>query len=113
MCGMSDATQAPAGELAVVLRPLGAHILVKQDPYKERLASGLYRPKGLRDGYENFGTIQALGSKAAIDAKVGDRVFFRRRPGSALLPDGREGDPRGWSELLRLTADEILAVIED
>lgn len=110
MTGMENTDQT-AGNLA--LRPIGDKIIVRQDPYKETFgASTIVRLKGQREGYENFGTIKAIGSKAEIDANVGDRVLFRRRPNIAISPDSREGNANGWTELLCLTADDILAVVE-
>ncbi|HWJ41564.1 MAG TPA: hypothetical protein VNT29_10530 [Candidatus Limnocylindrales bacterium] len=93
-------------------RPLGSRILVRQEAWKEKIGS-LYIPQNHREGYEDTAVIIAIGPKSTIDAKVADRVMFKRRPASALVPDIREGDPLGLHGVLRLEEDDILAVVED
>jgi len=107
---MQQTSQGPAGKLS--LRPLGDRILVRQESYKDQLASGLYIPQGSREGFEDKGTVVAVGSRVD-DIKAGDRVLFKRRADTALVPDVREGDPNGWKDLLMLQPDDILAILED
>src|SRR5687768_18075321 len=57
------------------------------------LASGLFIPDGSRAGYDDVAEILAIGPKVDVKTlgiNIGDRVMFRRRPGSAILPDPRE-----------------------
>lgn len=110
------------GKLAgPVVRPLGDQVLVRQDPKKDRLASGLYVPeRAARELQEDFATVLAVGpgrpgpsgDRIPVDVRVGDRVLFKRRPSTALVPDEREGDPNGWKDLLMLREDDIIGVLE-
>jgi co-chaperonin GroES (HSP10) len=58
------------------------------------------------------GKVGPGGNRLPMDVKVGDRVMFKRKPGSALVPDRRETDDRGWKDLLVLTEDDILLILE-
>lgn len=100
--------------------PIKDQVLVRQDPPKEKVGSGvLFAPQGSEE-YPPMGTVLKVGpgkvgpggGRIPLDVKPGDRVMFKRKPGSALVPDAREGDERGWKDLLVLTEDDILLVLE-
>lgn len=98
-------------------RPLRGRILVRQDRPVERLASGLYVPDiAARELQQDFAEVLALGPEVEgepYDVKVGDRVLFTRRPGTALVYDPRDADPNGWKDLLMLFETDIVGVVED
>jgi chaperonin GroES len=101
--------------------PIKDRVIIRQDPKKERLASGLYLPDtASRELQEDFGTVLAVGPGAVgpggqripMEVAVGDRVLFKRRPSSALIPDEREGGPAEWKDVLVLREEDIIAVID-
>jgi len=91
------------------VKPLKNKVIVRQDPPKEKLG-GLYLPQNSRELYDDFGTVIAVGSEITC-VVAGDRVLFKRRPGSALNPDKREGTS-DLDDLLVLQEEDLLAVIE-
>lgn len=101
------------------IRPLGERILVEQKAWQQQLASGLYIPQGSREGHDDVGVIRAIGPSVDVELlniKVGDRVMFRRRAGSAILPDPREASAEErevYRNLLLLKPEDIQAVVED
>lgn len=92
------------------IKPLKGLVLVQQDPPKEKVG-GIYLPQNSRDLYEDIGTVLGVGP-GVDDLKVGDRVLFKRQPGSALNPDTREGSGE-WDNLLMMKEENILAVITE
>lgn len=112
---MSPTTDhSPAGNLSSHgLRPIRDQVIVRQDPPADRLKNGLYVPDSARrELYEDLGTVEGVGSNV-LDVRVGDRVLFKRRPDSALIPDIREGGRDEWINLLVLREADIIGVIED
>jgi co-chaperonin GroES (HSP10) len=102
---------APTGNLA--LRPIHDQILVRQDPVKEKLDSGLYLPDvASRALQEDLATVLTVGP-GALEVQVGDRVLFKRRAGTALISDPREGGPEEWTDLLMLRETDIIGVVSD
>lgn len=110
--------QEPAPRLAgnlsnIGVRPIRDQVVVRQDPKQERLKSGLYLPDiASRELQEDIGTVLGVGPDA-LSVQVGDRVIFRRRSGSALMPDPREGGPSEWKDVLILRDEDLVAVLED
>lgn len=100
--------------------PIKDQVLVLADPAKDRTSSGLYYPQGSED-WPSLGTVMAVGPGRIIEGgerepmgvEVGDRVLFKRQPASALVPDSREGDPRGWHGLVMLDEKSIIGVVFD
>ncbi len=102
--------------------PIRDQILVRQDPPNDRVGSGLlYAPQGSEE-WPPLGTVLRVGpgkwnregtARVAPEVKPGDRVLFKRKPDSALVPDTREGDPNGWRDLVMLTEDYIIGIVED
>lgn len=95
-------------------RPLQDRILVRQDPPKEKIGH-IIIPDSVGKDYPSTGTVLRIGPKVTVDTcDAGDRVIFRRRPDSALVPDDREpGQAELWKNLLMLREDDIMAVIVD
>lgn len=103
-------------------RPLKGKLLIKQDAADKMVGSSriLFAPDG-SEVYPNFGTVLALGSEFVTDhgvsipfsVKIGDRVLFKRKPSAALHPDARESDVSGFKNLLMMTEEFILAVVEE
>lgn len=112
-------------------RPLKDQVLVKQDPQDLKTPSGLHIPELRYDdpkAWSAFGTVLAIGPNVT-DVKVGDRVTFKRRGGTALDPNARAGlgskpsDPFVDLLMLRCPSTEreydqakggdILGVVED
>jgi len=99
-------------------RPFKDRVLVRQEPTKEKLDSGLYLPESADHAlYNNFATVLAVGSTVnADDVKVGDRILFKRAPGTALVPDARDAalyaDSAEWVDLLMLRIEDIIGVVE-
>lgn len=102
------------------VRILGNRVLVFQEPYNDKLQSGLYIPSDSKLCFQDEATVITI-SPAARDKsgwlmsdllKPGDRIVFKRHPDAALHPDSREPDTMGLANLLRLKSDHILAVLE-
>jgi chaperonin GroES len=95
------------------IRPLKDNIIVKQDKPKEKLASGLFVPQNSRDLYEDTGEVIAVGTGRVLpngtvlplSVKPGDRIYFKRRPASAL-----EGE---WEGLLVLRDEDVIGLCEE
>jgi chaperonin GroES len=96
------------------IRPIRDQVLIKQDPPKEKLASGLFVPDGVREKYEDIGTVLEVGPGKPLEngsllkpaVEKGDRVMFKRRPGSHL----GDANPE-WKDLLMLRDEDIMGVI--
>lgn len=111
---MQDPTDATAEKFRY--RPLGNRLIVRQQEWQNKVGS-LFIPDGAREGYENVAEIRAIGPRvdASLDLKVGDRVMFKRKAGSALLPDPREvgAEERAkLKDLLVLEDSDLIAVVE-
>ena len=88
----------------VMLRPLGANVVVKADAVEEKTKSGIFK-KPMQ------GTVLAVGNGAIVDGKrvpvdvkVGDSVVFAKYCGTQVKYNGEE--------LLILAERDILAVVE-
>lgn len=86
------------------IRPIKDRVLVKQDPPKEKVGSLFV----LNEVHDDTGTVIAIGTDEGITVKAGDRITFKRRPGSALWE--RAGDE--WEGLLMLREEDIIGVLE-
>jgi chaperonin GroES len=102
--------------------PINDQVLVRQDPPKEKLGSGLLYASQGNEVWTPFATVLRVGpgkwnrdgsARVELDVKPGDRVLFKRTPDTAIVPDWREGDERGWRDLLMLREDHIVGVVED
>lgn len=101
------------------IAPIHDQILVKQDPPKEKIGM-LYVPQG-EEEYPPIATVlkvgpgkyDATGQRLPLDVKPGDRVLFKRRGMTALIPDSREGGREEWKDVLVLREDDILGVVEE
>lgn len=99
------------GSKSMEVRPLKDRILVKQDPPKTMI--GLIHIPDKE--YPTTGIVARLGPEAAEGISVGDRVLFKRRAGSALVPDDREPGARSdeMRDYVMLKSEDILAIIEE
>lgn len=104
---------------AMNIRPIRDQVLVRQDPKQEKVGS-LFVPQGSED-YPNHGTILAVGPGTVtqggqfveLTVSVGQRVLFKRRPNTALVPDAREDSGSEFKNLLMLRESDILAIVEE
>ncbi|HJT76636.1 MAG TPA: co-chaperone GroES [Gemmataceae bacterium] len=91
--------------------PLNDKIVVKREEAEERTAGGIVLPDTAKEKPKQ-GRVRALGSgklldngsRAGFQVKEGDRVLFTSYSGNEINVDGEE--------LLIMTEDDILAVIE-
>lgn len=93
------------------IRPLHDRVVVKRSEEERTTASGIVIPDSATEKPAE-GIIQAIGSgkkddngkSIALDVKVGDKVLFKSYGGTPVKVDGEE--------LLVMTEDDILAIIE-
>ena len=93
------------------IRPLHDRVVVKRSEEERTTASGIVIPDSATEKPAE-GIIQAIGSgkkddngnSIALDVKVGDKVLFKNYGGTPVKVDGEE--------LLVMTEDDILAIIE-
>lgn len=93
------------------IRPLHDRVVVKRSEEERTTASGIVIPDSATEKPAE-GVIQAIGSgkkddngkSIALDVKVGDKVLFKSYGGTPVKVDG--------DELLVMTEDDILAIIE-
>jgi chaperonin GroES len=93
------------------LRPLGDKILVKRVEAETKTKSGIVLPDSAKEKPKR-GKVIALGDGKRLDSgerapftlKKGDEVLFTSYAGSEIKIDGEE--------LLIMTEDDILAVVE-
>ncbi len=95
------------------VKPLGDKILIKRAEPKKKTEHGIYLPESAKD-HPKEGKVVAVGSGVLnkdtgkympFSVKKGDRVIFTSFAGTEV----KIGD----DEMLILTEDEILGVIED
>ena len=95
----------------VMLRPLGANVVVKADAVEEKTKSGIFIPDTASKEKPMQGTVLAVGNGAIVDGKrvpidlkVGDSIVFAKYCGTTVKYEGEE--------LLILAERDILAVVE-
>ncbi len=93
------------------IRPLGAKVLVKQDPSRGQIGL-IFTPQGSEE-FDNYATVLAVGPGVLEDIKIGDRVLFKRQPGSALWPDSRDTGGEDLRDLLMLKEESIVGIITE
>jgi chaperonin GroES len=97
--------------MASKLRPLGDKILLKRVEAESKTKSGIVLPETAKEKPKR-GTVMAVGDGKLLDSgerakfqvKKGDEVIFASYAGTEIKVDGEE--------LLVLSEDEVLAVIE-
>lgn len=106
--------QTPAEELAETgIRPIRDQVVVRQDPPRDRLESGLFVPQTAnRALWDDLGVVLGVGP-GVYDVRPGDRVMFQRRPDSALIPNETLGGKVAWTNVLMLREENIIAVVDD
>jgi chaperonin GroES len=93
------------------IRPLHDRVVVKRKEEERTTASGIVIPDSAAEKPAE-GVILAVGTgkkddngkSIALDVKVGDKVLFKSYGGTPVKVDGEE--------LLVMTEDDILAIIE-
>ncbi|MEO1957538.1 MAG: co-chaperone GroES [Methylophilaceae bacterium] len=93
------------------IRPLHDRVVVKRKEEERTTVSGIVIPDSAAEKPAE-GVIQAVGTgkkddngnSIALDVKVGDKVLFKSYGGTSVKVDGEE--------LLVMTEDDILAIIE-
>ena len=95
------------------IKPLHDKIIVRRDEAETRTKSGIFLPETSKDRPKT-GTIEAVGdgklntetgARIALTVKAGDRVIFSSYSGTEVKLEG--------DELLIMSEDDILAVIQD
>jgi chaperonin GroES len=93
------------------VRPLGDKILVKRAEPETKTKSGIFLPETAKEKPQHAtvvavgdGRLLENGKRAPFQVKKGDKVIIGKWGGTELKIDGEE--------LLVLSEDEILAVIE-
>lgn len=94
------------------LRPVGDHLIVKPLPKEETSASGIIIPDTVDKERPERGEIIAVGpgrvlengQRSVMEAKVGDKVVFKKYAPDEFKLDG--------VEYLVIKADDVMAVIE-
>ncbi len=97
--------------MASKVRPLGDKILLKRVEAESKTKSGIVLPETAKEKPKR-GTVIAVGdgklldsgARAQFQVKKGDEVIFASYAGTEIKVDGEE--------LLVLSEDEVLAVIE-
>ncbi len=105
--------KAPAKTRSASIKPLHDKIIVRRDEAETRTKSGIFLPETSKDRPKT-GTIEAVGDgklntetgeRIALSVKAGDRVIFSSYSGTEVKLEGEE--------LLIMSEDDILAVIQD
>ena len=106
----ADGSANKKGDI-VMLRPLGANVVVKADAVEEKTKSGIFIPDTASKEKPMQGTVLAVGNGAIVDGKrvpidlkVGDSIVFAKYCGTTVKYEGEE--------LLILAERDILAVVE-
>lgn len=95
------------------IKPLHDKIIVRRDEAESRTKSGIFLPETSKDRPKT-GTIEAVGDgklntetgqRVPLTVKAGDRVIFSSYSGTEVKLEG--------DELLIMSEDDILAVIQD
>jgi co-chaperonin GroES (HSP10) len=87
------------------VRPIQDQVLVRRDEPEKQTRGGLHLPDGSWD-WPVCGTVLAIGPQVTGLA-VGERVLFRSRGSTALIPDTREPDqPASWERVVVLRTGE-------
>lgn len=94
------------------LRPVGDHLIVKPLPKEEVSASGIIIPDTVDKERPERGEVIAAGpgrvlengQRSAMEAKVGDKVVFKKYAPDEFKIDG--------VEYLVIKSDDVMAVIE-
>lgn len=94
------------------LRPVGDHLIVKPLPKEETSASGIIIPDTVDKERPERGEVIAVGpgrtlengQRSVMEAKVGDKVVFKKYAPDEFKLDG--------VEYLVIKGDDVMAVIE-
>lgn len=108
-------------DVPTTVRPILDSVLVRRDPPRDKLGSGLLFAIQGEEDWPPIGTVIAVGpgayladgTRVPLDVKVGDRVIFKSQPASALIPDSREGGREDWANLVMLDYENIHGLVEE
>ncbi|MBL8763551.1 MAG: co-chaperone GroES [Phycisphaerae bacterium] len=94
-------------------RPLHDKIVVRRDKQTDRTQSGIYLPEKAKDTPKT-GVVEAVGT-GTLNTETGSLVPLTVRKGDKVIFSSYSGTEvkLGDQELLVMSEDEILAVIED
>jgi len=98
--------------MALKIRPLDDRILVKQEEAEQVTAGGIVLPDTAKEKPQ-MGTVVAVGSgkmnkdgtRAAIEVKKGDKVFYGKYAGTEVKVDG--------NEYVIIRETDVLAIVAD
>ncbi len=95
------------------IKPLGDKILVKRDEAQTKTESGIFLPETSKDKPKT-GVIQAVGT-GALNTETGERIPLTLKRGDKVIFSSYAGTEVKLNddELLIMSEDDILAVIED
>jgi chaperonin GroES len=95
------------------IRPIQNRILVKRDPPTDKTPGGLFIPDNAKEKLTKGtviaagrGKLSASGYFVETTLKAGDRIVFGKYSGS-------EVENRGEDDMIFMSEDEILGVIEE
>lgn len=106
-------TESKSTKRNASIKPLHDKIIVRRDEAESRTKSGIFLPETSKDRPKT-GTIEAVGDgklntetgeRIALTVKAGDRIIFSSYSGTEVKLEG--------DELLIMSEDDILAVIQD
>jgi len=103
---------SPSKTASAGIRPLGDKILIKRDEAQSKTESGIFLPESSKDKPKT-GTVHAVGS-GALNTETGERIPLSVKPGDKVIFTSYAGTEvkLGIDELLIMSEDEILAVID-
>ncbi len=95
------------------IRPLHDKILVRRDEAQSKTDTGIYLPESSKDKPKT-GTIAAVGT-GALNTETGARIPLSVRKGDRVIFSSYSGTEVKLNdeELLIMSEDDILAVIDD
>jgi chaperonin GroES len=105
-------TATPPAKTRTKVRPLGDKILVTRDEPETRTASGIFLPETGKERPKT-GTIEAVGD-GALNTETGERIPLSVKKGDRVIFSSYAGTEikLGEQELLIMTEDDVLAVID-
>jgi chaperonin GroES len=95
-----------------VIRPLHDKILVRRDEAETKTESGIFLPEKSKDRPKT-GTVEAVGT-GTINSETGELIPLTVKKGDRIIFTSYSGTEvkLGDTELLIMTEDEVLAVID-
>ena len=107
------ATKTPSKTKSKInIRPLHDKIIVRRDEAEDRTESGIFLPESSKDKPKT-GVVEAVGD-GALNTETGERIPLTLKKGDRVVFTSYAGSEikLGDDELLILSEDEVLAVID-